>query len=620
MPNMPKLALGYLMECGFQVIPLDGYKKPLVKWREYQEKRVTPKLVREWWKKHPKANIGIVCGRLSNLLVVDVDTEEGLQALDPYLGDQGPHVQTPNGFHYYFQWPGEAFGNTTRFIKDCDTRGEGGYVVAGGSVTEKEQEKDDAGNTIKYGGLYKRLLPVKGRPSLPPALAVAIERNHSNYSFKKRAPARAINSEGPTDPPESQRSHGEATDGHGSQPKSQAPGVTDGHGSHRESQAPGVTDGHGSHRESRGIIFYQKGRRDEDMFHLANTLRRGRATEDFIHQTLTHLATTCDPPWTDKEVAIKIKSAMDHQERREAGIQQEVREWVLMSEGEFSTGQCHRELRLNSKQQTHACNVALTRLVEDGMIERAGDRRGWYKTKSPLEDPVDWKEAKVERVNIALPWDLNALVRVSAGSITLVAGSPNSGKTEMLTWLARWNMDAWEVTYLSTETSAGDFKDLANKYPDRTLGQWKVKFYEGVETEQMPDYITGGKKKLWLLDYIEVYDNFYRIGQLLKSLHSKLDGGVVVAACQKKRGAEVGIGGFFNQMKPHIAISMDYDMKDDIGHVVLNKVKIPDPEYRQKYGHPQDKEFFYRTVDNHHYKAEATGWHYPLPKKKKGEE
>jgi hypothetical protein len=74
-----KAALEYLVR-GWSGIPIEGNggrKKPLVKWQEFQERLATPEEVAGWWKKWPDANVGIVTGAISNLVVVDTDGPEG---------------------------------------------------------------------------------------------------------------------------------------------------------------------------------------------------------------------------------------------------------------------------------------------------------------------------------------------------------------------------------------------------------------------------------------------------------------------------------------------------------------------------------------------------------------
>ena len=70
---------GLYQKWGVSVIPVVYRdKRPLVDWKEYQSRRPDNEEVAEWWDRYwtdSDANIGIVCGRVSdNLVVLDFDS------------------------------------------------------------------------------------------------------------------------------------------------------------------------------------------------------------------------------------------------------------------------------------------------------------------------------------------------------------------------------------------------------------------------------------------------------------------------------------------------------------------------------------------------------------------
>ncbi len=71
-----------------------------------------PAQVARWWSRWPEANIGIVCGAASGLVVIDVDGpdggEESLEALAAELGPLPETVEAltgGEGRHLYFNHP-----------------------------------------------------------------------------------------------------------------------------------------------------------------------------------------------------------------------------------------------------------------------------------------------------------------------------------------------------------------------------------------------------------------------------------------------------------------------------------------------------------------------------------
>jgi putative DNA primase/helicase len=92
------------------------------------------------WKNMPDHNVGIATGKISGIVVLDVDTKSGGRESLRQLTDQHglipktPMVHTSNGgLHYYFKYPQQAGLNLTNRIgmyQGIDLRANGGLVVA----------------------------------------------------------------------------------------------------------------------------------------------------------------------------------------------------------------------------------------------------------------------------------------------------------------------------------------------------------------------------------------------------------------------------------------------------------------------------------------------------------
>ncbi len=90
-------------------------------------------------------------------------------------------------------------------------------------------------------------------------------------------------------------------------------------------------------------------------------------------------------------------------------------------------------------------------------------------------------------------------------------------------------MDNHEVHYFSSEMGALELKDRFSKF-DRPLNSWKVKFKERASNFAdviKPDAIN-------IIDFLEVHDEFYKIGGLIKDIYDKLTTGIAVIAIRKK--------------------------------------------------------------------------------------
>ena len=127
-PNFSDLsAMGW----SFFILPR-GRKEPSGSWKGFQSARPTPAQVADW--EGELANVGIVTGRLSNLLVIDVDSDEAQTLIDGMDLPATPTVRTAKGRHYYFKHPATEVRNKVNLQGvRLDLRGEGGYVVGPGS-------------------------------------------------------------------------------------------------------------------------------------------------------------------------------------------------------------------------------------------------------------------------------------------------------------------------------------------------------------------------------------------------------------------------------------------------------------------------------------------------------
>ena len=84
MQTIEDFAISYL-ERGWSPIPAKpGEKLPRFSWKIYQEQRATPQEVHRWFTTVPGGNLSIVTGEISDLTVIDVDGDAGLQSLSAY--------------------------------------------------------------------------------------------------------------------------------------------------------------------------------------------------------------------------------------------------------------------------------------------------------------------------------------------------------------------------------------------------------------------------------------------------------------------------------------------------------------------------------------------------------
>jgi hypothetical protein len=129
-----KAALAYL-DLGFNVMPVNPKtKRPYKEWLHLQTERVEPYEVEGWWLAYPEANVAIITGSISNLVVFDLDTQAAQDHVSQHGTPRTPMSRTSKGLHIYLSYPSILVGNKTDKKIGMDVRGEGGYVVAPPSV------------------------------------------------------------------------------------------------------------------------------------------------------------------------------------------------------------------------------------------------------------------------------------------------------------------------------------------------------------------------------------------------------------------------------------------------------------------------------------------------------
>jgi len=133
-PNPLDQALRYLA-MGLSVIPLRPRdKKPsITSWLPFQSEAAGEDQLRKWFA-DGRRNLGLITGAVSGVIVVDADNleaERWIQANHP----SPMTTRTGKGRHFFFRHPGTTVRNGARLRgMALDVRGDGGYVVAPGSI------------------------------------------------------------------------------------------------------------------------------------------------------------------------------------------------------------------------------------------------------------------------------------------------------------------------------------------------------------------------------------------------------------------------------------------------------------------------------------------------------
>tara|TARA_Y100000593_G_scaffold50371_1_gene94908 strand:+ start:1511 stop:3730 length:2220 start_codon:yes stop_codon:yes gene_type:complete len=147
---------------GLSVLPwayINGSKRPALRWKELQTRRLTDQEINNWWREHPAHNVGVVTGAISNLVVLDADDDDAIDWVMANIPETAWAVRTGRGMQFGYRHPGEGIVRNRAKINgmNLDLRGDGGYVAMPPSIH-------------KTGARYEWALPIDDVPepdSLP---------------------------------------------------------------------------------------------------------------------------------------------------------------------------------------------------------------------------------------------------------------------------------------------------------------------------------------------------------------------------------------------------------------------------------------------------------------------
>ena len=202
MNDILSAALAY-RNLGFSVIPcqprgkkpyypaLEGYQEHRASWEIYQKRLPDYDEIESWFTKRPALNLAIVTGRISGVIVLDIDGVAGKQSFREFIGSDWTfplYAKTGKGFHVYFRYPNNAvIGNRVGILPGLDIRGDGGYVMADPSVHPSGDRYQWGNPSPHRGGRQPGVLPerllrlILEKPTLQPASPTYRQRAATAY-------------------------------------------------------------------------------------------------------------------------------------------------------------------------------------------------------------------------------------------------------------------------------------------------------------------------------------------------------------------------------------------------------------------------------------------------------
>lgn len=493
-------ALSYLKQ-GISVIPSDPSSKiPYIAWTEYQKRLPTEQEVVAMWKKYPKAMVSIVTGSISDIAVIDCDSEEAIKKVEAAIPDSMEtivSVSPRGGRHYYFKCS-DGLKTKTAVIDHVDVRANGGVIIAPPSRNAT-------------GGQYSWITCLDFDKALLSDIPDELLDLFKEKKVTKEKKDIYINKSANTLP--------------------------------------------------NTLVKFEKSSREKSLFYTACCLYRGGMSDDCMLQVMKRLVVGWEDEFTEEWLKEKIQYSKKAENKSNISLMDEVREWVMTTtdnNSTFLTTDVYKDLELTTRDNKKKATVYLLRLAEEGIIERYGDKRGSYRKVNKDIKYMDYVNAVPITMDIKMPLHLHDVANITPKSIVVIAGSTNAGKTCFFLNVVKMNMQNYSsFNYLNSEMSPENFRGRLNKFKE-PIEFWYPKLKVIDCTSNFADAIDPNG--INFVDYLELNpEKTYMVSKHILDIFNKLDKGVAFIGLQKASNASFGRGGEFNLEKAQLAISIDYN-------------------------------------------------------------
>jgi len=294
------------------------------------------------------------------------------------------------------------------------------------------------------------------------------------------------------------------------------------------------------------------GGRDSGLFHLALVLAKGGMRYDEIYDALKPYADMCQPPFPDDALRIKITSALKRVGEKGSTLVEEVREYVENVSGVFSFRNVCQDLNVFSTADKKNISKILSDMVDEGILEKYGKWNATYRKKESELEPINLNALKPGKpLDLIFPFGLEKKFAVYPKNIIIIAGVQNVGKTLFMLNFVKMNQDKYQIHYFNSEMSEEELAIRLSQFKTK----WKANFY--CRSNNFADVIKPND--INVIDYLEIEDEFWKIGQQINKIHEKLGKGVCIIGIQKDSSKLLGRGASFGLEKPRVYLSMDRD-------------------------------------------------------------
>jgi hypothetical protein len=305
---------------------------------------------------------------------------------------------------------------------------------------------------------------------------------------------------------------------------------------------------------------------------------------------------------SQQKYAVESNSKQVGKQEVSRNLAHDIKCWLEEAPGRFHVTDIDREFNLRTRGEKNNRSKIISGMVRANIIERTTSVRGFYEVIDSNIETIDFLKVVDNRYTIWLPFDLHNMVRILPKNIIVIAGEQNSGKTALLLNIIRNNMAEKKICYFTSEMGSAELQGRLLKWQGARLSDWDFRAYERSDNFHQVVRADG----LNIIDFLEVHDEFYKVGGYLRNIYDKLTTGVCIVAIQKNRGCEFGLGGARGLEKPRLYITLS-------GNAPNPNIARIEKAKNYEGQNPNGKQIAFRIVDGWKIE-ECSVWHYGAKK------
>ena len=268
-----------------------------------------------------------------------------------------------------------------------------------------------------------------------------------------------------------------------------------------------------------------------------------------------------------EDVDLYLSKLQSYTNNSAGSLAEEIREWILSTNGNFLSTDVYNCLQLSTRSQKKNVSEILRRLCESKLIEKDGKQNGKWRRVEDEEEVMDIYAPDEPKKDIVLPFQLDNLCYLHPRNIMIIAGVSETGKTAWMLNIAKQNQHKNKVFYFSSEMGNKELKSRLQNFDYGVKDFEKVTFIN--RSSNFEDVIRPAD--INIIDFLEIHEEHYKIGVILKRIYEKLTTGIAIISIQKDAKKEFGVGGNVTQEKARIYLNLDHQEGYSTATIVKGK-------------------------------------------------